>query len=211
MDFENTLADCIRNDDVEGLRSLRLNKELVNRTLICPTPIPQYLGIFSLPQISFPKPLLYAVLCQKPKIVNELLDFGAEVKDNSKNNLYQAIHYAIMTKNYQTTEVLLNHDKNQLTFLTDSQNSPLHLAVASGDYSIVKLLLDLNADPNQKNIDGNTPLHYASTSHDIRIIQYLISHGANPTIPNNNSQTPLDLTKDSEFNALLKTYNESKI
>lgn len=52
--------------------------------------------------------------------------------------------------------------------------SPLYRAVASGDITIVKELINNNEDPNVKDINGNSCLHYAAIFGHLHILKYLI-------------------------------------
>jgi ankyrin repeat protein len=57
----------------------------------------------------------------------------------------------------------------------------------------IQILLDLGADINQTNQNGNTALHGAATRHSIEIIEFLVANGADPHAKNVKGWTPLDI------------------
>jgi len=56
----------------------------------------------------------------------------------------------------------------------------LHFAVLKGQPDMVGLLLELGADPNLRDDEGNTPLNDASAKTDRSIVEKLIAAGADP-------------------------------
>lgn len=72
-------------------------------------------------------------------------------------------------------------------------------AIEKGRIEIIKTLLDLGADPNEKLTDnGNTPLHEAVkmmkskfTQNNQQVVQYLLEKGADPTIKNQQNKTAI--------------------
>ncbi|GEM_PF-2064727 len=78
------------------------------------------------------------------------------------------------------------------------ENSPLQLAAWAGRTSIVKLLLDRNANIEigaGKDPYG-TPLHMAACVGDVEVAQILLARGANINAVNNLSKTPLAFAAD---------------
>lgn len=57
-------------------------------------------------------------------------------------------------------------------------SSPLHMAVVQGDLEMVKKLIDLGSDVNEK-WNGMTPAMYAARYNNADILKVLISNGAN--------------------------------
>jgi ankyrin repeat protein len=51
--------------------------------------------------------------------------------------------------------------------------TPLHLACQGGHLPIVKILMDHNADPMEKDASGRTALHYACCSHNVEQLMLL--------------------------------------
>lgn len=79
-------------------------------------------------------------------------------------------------------------DVNKKTFFG---NTPLHIAAASGDESIVKILLDYGAQMNEKSLNGETALLKASLVGKVKIVQTLLEHGADMNILDDDGDTPL--------------------
>eukprot|EP01060_Flectonema_neradi_P040802 TRINITY_DN9424_c0_g1_i1.p1 TRINITY_DN9424_c0_g1~~TRINITY_DN9424_c0_g1_i1.p1 ORF type:complete len:708 (+),score=126.61 TRINITY_DN9424_c0_g1_i1:45-2168(+) len=69
---------------------------------------------------------------------------------------------------------------------------PLHAAVAAGDISEVRSLLESGTAANDQDRDGNTPLHLAAEIADDAIINILLIFDADPLIVNNSKMTPLE-------------------
>lgn len=63
----------------------------------------------------------------------------------------------------------------------ESHCTPLHFAVQKNRAGLVRLLLELGADPIAKDRRGYTPLNYASPKTDAAIVEQLIAAGADPT------------------------------
>ena len=58
---------------------------------------------------------------------------------------------------------------------------------------IVKMLLDVRADPNVQNNSGNTPLIFACNKGNFNAVKLLLSNGADPNLQNNNGDSPIIL------------------
>jgi len=56
--------------------------------------------------------------------------------------------------------------------------TPLHAASASGQVSVVKLLLELGVEYDAVNIHGNTSLHIACLNGQDVVVSELLSYGA---------------------------------
>jgi ankyrin repeat protein len=71
---------------------------------------------------------------------------------------------------------------------------PLHLAVKSGDYRMVNLLINSGAKLNvEDNLYGSTPLHYAAFYHYKKILKLLLARGAFVNVADSNGNFPLHL------------------
>ena len=198
MDFENTLAECIRKGDLVGIKSLCLDQNLVNDVLTCPTPVEQISGKFGLPAIDFPTPIVYAILCQQQEIVDEFMILGADLTVFVGE--WQPIHYAVGSRSVEITDSMINFNISQLKYKTKSNgNYPLHISISSGVFDLVVCILKAGHDPNVQNKSGNTPLHLAVYAHNTNIIAALLAFGAKLDIKNNSGLTPLELAKQNKL------------
>jgi ankyrin repeat protein len=77
--------------------------------------------------------------------------------------------------------------------------TPLHIATSSNNKDIAKLLVDLNADVNARNIDGQSPLHNSAYLGYNSIVEFLVDVGADINIRNNDGDTPLDYVVKKEY------------
>lgn len=54
----------------------------------------------------------------------------------------------------------------------------LHVAAHCGHVRVAKLLLDRNADPNARALNGFTPLHIACKKNRLKVVELLLKHKA---------------------------------
>ena len=79
----------------------------------------------------------------------------------------------------------------------DGLNTPLHEA-ANGDWgnqTAIRTLIELGADPNPVNSEGDTPLILAAARAEVECIKALLEAGADPTLKNNSGKTALEKAK----------------
>ena len=105
------------------------------------------------------------------------------------NNYYMIIFfYEKLKKYYKYFSINQISNKNY-----KDQMNPLHIACKKGYKEIIKLLLDLGADINSRDINGYTPLHYAVISRNEYLVKKLIFRGGNKFIKDWKSRTPYNL------------------
>lgn len=75
--------------------------------------------------------------------------------------------------------------------------APIHSAAAGRHARIVKMLLELGADPNLREQGGFTPLHIAAQNDDIETVRALLLGGADLTIKSQEGKTALDIALDA--------------
>jgi uncharacterized protein len=80
---------------------------------------------------------------------------------------------------------------------------PLHSAVASKNYEIVKLLLEYGADPNAKQQQDITPIHQAADNGDLEMIKLLLKHHADKNVRTKSSITPVDFARKKGYDKVV--------
>ncbi|XP_065576408.1 ankyrin-1-like [Artemia franciscana] len=121
---------------------------------------------------------------------------------------YVLLCQALINKNTAIAKLLLNHDckvniengpyagfgriipfkiiKNRK--LTDT---PLHLAVTSGDLEVIKMVLGKGADVNARNINGERPIHLAARRGHTQTVECLLRSGADVNARGIDDNSPL--------------------
>ncbi|MEM0194119.1 MAG: ankyrin repeat domain-containing protein [Metallosphaera sp.] len=82
-------------------------------------------------------------------------------------------------------------DKINLHKCFRNGRNPLHEACFQGEYSIVKTLLDMGFDPNERDEEGNLPIHLAFCNGNYEVVKLLIERGADPNMRDINGFTLL--------------------
>jgi ankyrin repeat protein len=140
-----------------------------------------------------PRSLAYAVRAGHIDIVRKLLDLGVEV--NPEVTRYGSpLMRACWIGSLEMSQLLISHgakvEEGAPSSLYDSSYTNLTAAVYRGHTQIVKLLLELGADPNARPVidrspeswynsqRGPTPLEYACVRGHKDIVELLINAGA---------------------------------
>ena len=127
------------------------------------------------------------LLARDPQLVNAFAEDG-----------FQALGLACYFGHYDTAEYLaragaaLNSPASN-----ELKAAPLHSAAAGGHTRIVKLLLQLGADPNVREQGGFTPLHAAAQNDDVDTVRILLLGGADLTLMSQDGKTALDIAMDA--------------
>lgn len=78
--------------------------------------------------------------------------------------------------------------------------TPLHSAVADDAGTdvteLVRMLLDVGADPNARSATDGTPLHTAAFTGNVPVTEILLEAGADPSAADAKGETPLDYARD---------------
>lgn len=73
-----------------------------------------------------------------------------------------------------------------------------------GNIPAVKALLDLGADPNIQDSDGNTALHHACNYEHESIVELLLEKSCSIDIKNNKEQTPIECIQSINILEIVK-------
>lgn len=124
--------------------------------------------------------------------------------------------WSIANANNEMALEILNYQQNiNAQDSLFSQNTALHLAIAKGyqnmsqdgqrlkvsNLKLVKRMVELGADVNVQNGNGNTPLHLACLRRDILMVESILAKNPNIQSLNKEGKTPLQM--------LQKTYGEA--
>lgn len=84
------------------------------------------------------------------------------------------------------------------------RHSLLHSAVASSDYGLASILLDLGADPTPRASNDATPLHFAARMGQEYLARKLLSHGAEIDATDTMGRTALTWAVEKEDLPMVK-------
>lgn len=102
------------------------------------------------------------------------------------------IHQAVRARDIITLRKLLESpERKHINDKTMSGVTPLHIAAATDQDDIAKLLIDNGADINAKTLTGFTPLHWAASRDAIHTATLLINNDAEVSLAARNGITPL--------------------
>jgi len=134
-------------------------------------------------------------------IISKTTESKFRITENRKG----IFHYAAMSN--KCYPIIYFHEKLQKFFkkitIIDVPSelgiTPLHCACIRGSRNAVDLLLDLGANINAVDNEGNNCLHYAVNSNNPTLLKKLLVRGADKTLKNNKGELPLDIAKQNNF------------
>ena len=137
------------------------------------------------------------------KYMYSIISKTTENKFRIVENRNGIFHYAAMYD--QGYPIIFFHEKLQKFFKkipildVPSENgaTPLHLACSKGSKKAVDILLDLGANINAVDNEGNSCLHHAVNSSNLTILKKLLIRGADKTIINKEGKTALQLAQEN--------------
>jgi len=137
----------------------------------------------------------------KEEAVNVLLEAGANTMAVSISD-YTCIHLAAFKNNINIIRLLVSKGMDVNIQTSIFGHTPLQMVCMLGSPSnnkveTARVLLELGADINKQDVNGNTPLHQACRDRaDPGLIEFLIANGANVGISNSQGQTPYDIVTE---------------
>lgn len=154
-------------------------------------------------------PLLFAVRAQKPKLVNILLENGADARSILDTRRWSALHFAVGEGGFGAQETkfgLIPPDSAILKMILNAKavvdgrnntgSTALHLACRHEKAHLAQILLleQYQCRPSLQDINMDTPLHFAATMPDKpNALKALLERRANVNLANIRGQTPLHI------------------
>src|SRR3989339_844802 len=123
-------------------------------------------------------PVFWAIKYDQPKILELLINRGADIYSEREEDYDTPLTYALHHKKFDMARLLINRG----AFLygnDDNGDSPLISAILHKQTNIVELLIEKGVDINEPDHLGNTPLMYAADAPSLEIVQLLVNHNAN--------------------------------
>jgi len=126
--------------------------------------------------------------------VEAMLNHGVDIEATGGLG-WKPLHSAVaLSKKASVVKTLLDRGAN--TEARDTAgNTPLFLAVMTGEFSAATVLLAREADANARNNPGLAPLHIAASRNRLAMAKLLLKHGANPKL-RASGQMPHEFAKE---------------
>jgi ankyrin repeat protein len=121
-----------------------------------------------------------------------LIKYGADPNNMDLTGRTAVLH-AVDSHNCDSLRIILEAGGNPNPTYPKGlfRSSPLTAAGFAGMPTLLKLLLDFEADPNACNPEGLTALHSVARTHNTECALLLLEYGANLNAMSNNGRTPL--------------------
>ena len=154
-------------------------------------------------------PLIQAIRNKDYRMVHFLVNLNNIKLDEVDEKKYclPPISHAIQIHNISIVRILIEAGANinaPSRNVTNYYNTPLMIAAWSGDYEIVKLLVEKGACLNQVDKkNGFTALIKAVFKNEIAIARYLVDKGADTTISSFEEKTALNYAMDNNNQELI--------
>lgn len=171
----------------------------------------KYGALVNAQDLSNKTPLFLAAKGGCLSIVKLLINSGADLQLISIEG-ETVLHAAALHNQPNLVEYLLFICPSMIHTKDKDEETPLHKAVTgtTQKISIVKLLLDNNADVNAKSDNRNTPLHLAAKHGHYESAALLVQKGAEVTAKNIDLECPFDLAIHRNHNDLIHSFLETK-
>ena len=153
--------------------------------------------------------------------VNSVTKYGyTPLQYAAKNGCYKAcrILYRIEETSFKGCKVYYPNEKLNVNLKNYFEEIALHLVITTRNAvimhskkqwpynrstdrytKIVKFLLDMGADVNLQNKDGDTPLHIAARYEMEYIVKLLLHYNADVNITNKKGETAVNLVKNNKY------------
>jgi ankyrin repeat protein len=142
---------------------------------------------------------LAALVAADPSLITRVHEIG-----------WTVLHFAAFGGNASAVRLLLDHGAAiELRAANKFANTPLHVALLTGDHTTTQLLVERGANLAARYDGGTTPLHLAAALGRVDLVSLLLAHGAAIDARLDSGATALSLAvknKHSEAAALLRQH-----
>ncbi|MCP4137385.1 MAG: hypothetical protein GY754_40835 [bacterium] len=159
--FRKELCRAISKGNIEEV------KTLLNKGADINAPGPYIYGIDIPVDSRLDRPLHYAVSFKREKILQLLLDRGADVNSRSIFTGFTPLHIAVFENNRSFAGQLIAREANP-SVQDNRGDTPLHYAVMRGTKDIIKLLIEKGASTTIKNNMKKTPFDMAADRRELK-------------------------------------------
>uniref|UniRef100_A0A8B9C696 Ankyrin repeat domain 44 n=1 Tax=Anser brachyrhynchus TaxID=132585 RepID=A0A8B9C696_9AVES len=125
-------------------------------------------------------------------VVNELIDYGANV-NQPNNNGFTPLHFAAASTHGALCLELLVNNGADVNIQSKDGKSPLHMTAVHGRFTRSQTLIQNGGEIDCVDKDGNTPLHVAARYGHELLINTLITSGADTAKCGIHNMFPLHL------------------
>lgn len=136
-------------------------------------------------------PLLKAATNNDFKMVQYLVEKGADVNIVGSIQGSSALHWAVQNGNIEMIKYLVEKKANVNAVNFTSKETPLLWAAKAGNLEVVKYLVENKADIKIEDIYKQSALYLASLGGKTGIVKYLVENGANINKKGFGGHTPL--------------------
>ena len=148
-------------------------------------------------------PLIVAVLNNSNSVLRELVKKGADpTRVCNRSGLYP-LWYAVNCGRLETVDALLTCGADIEVASSNTDTTPLLVAIMNRDLKMVEFLLDKGANPNSPT--KRSPLVTAIEVESFKIVDALLSKGANPIQINEYGFAPLHQVAKKGTNVMIKS------
>jgi uncharacterized protein len=128
--------------------------------------------------------------------VRELLQQDSGLAQAWSADGFTPLHLACFFRQEALAKLLLDHGAQPSVVAKNPMRvTPLHSAVAAGEFSTVRMLVKRGAFINAQQQGGWTALHAAAQTEDDFLVEFLLKSGADPHLRSEDGRTAADMAE----------------